>query len=355
MDKIWWGQVTNAVQFIRKIVESVLNEKHLAVELPRDLPWYDTMRDFAEEAIRNRSSERNLESLQDSGQEPGKCVFEAFCNREKQSEYRPAVGYADFLAKCDDIVLNHRIVWVSDLAKQNYSAWLEFVSAYAAACKKERRAGGIFILELREQMGLSAKKGVHMLSFQKEIGHYDSIVFNMLAASSIKKSAISKEYLVELVSNIAGLDMELAAQCIRKYREFLNAPYIILQKIAEQGCRSNGETFENQFREEEVKKQIWKAQIKIIFPLIEEFRGHFVDKYKEQIKRQLPIPYAYGEEFTEADEVEVGTLYFMACNEKLHISTEDYHKLKMFREARNRLAHLCILSDQEMEDIFSVF
>ena len=42
-------------------------------------------------------------------------------------------------------------------------------------------------------------------------------------------------------------------------------------------------------------------------------------------------------------------------NEKLHISSEDYHKLKMFREARNRLAHLCILSDQEMEDIFSVF
>ncbi len=355
MDKIWWGQVTNAVQFIRKIVESVLNEKHLAVELPRDIPWYDTMRELTEDAIRRRSSDRNLVSLQDSGQEPGKCVFEAFCDREKQSEYRPAVGYADFLAKCGDIVLNHRIVWVSDLAKQNYSAWIEFVSAYAAACKKERRAGGIFILELREQMALSAKKGVHMLSFQKEISHYDSIVFNMLAASSIKKSAISKEYLVELVSNIAGRDMELAAQCIRKYREFLNEPYVILQRITEQGCRSNGESFENQFREEEVKKQIWKAQIKIIFPLIEEFRGHFVDKYKEQIGRQLPIPYAYGEEFTEADEVEVGTLYFMACNEKLHISSEDYHKLKMFREARNRLAHLCILSDQEMEDIFSVF
>lgn len=177
----------------------------------------------------------------------------------------------------------------------------------------------------------------------------------MLAASSIKKSAISKEYLVELVSNIAGRDMELAAQCIRKYREFLNEPYVILQRITEQGCRSNGESFENQFREEEVKKQIWKAQIKIIFPLIEEFRGHFVNKYKEQIERQLPIPYAYGEEFTEVDEVEVGTLYFMACNEKLHISSEDYYKLKMFREARNHLAHLCILSDQEMEDIFSVF
>ena len=192
MDKIWWGQVTNAVQFIRKIVESVLNEKHLAVELPRDIPWYDTMRELTEDAIRRRSSDRNLVSLQDSGQEPGKCVFEAFCDREKQSEYRPAVGYADFLAKCGDIVLNHRIVWVSDLAKQNYSAWIEFVSAYAAACKKERKAGGIFILELREQMALSAKKGVHMLSFQKEISHYDSIVFNMLAASSIKKSAYPK-------------------------------------------------------------------------------------------------------------------------------------------------------------------
>ena len=355
MDKIWWEQVTNAVQFIKKIVQSVLNEKHLAVELPKNIPWYDTMRDYAEEAIRRRSSDRNLVSLQDSGEEPGKCVFEAFCNREKQSEYRPAVGYASFLAKCDDIVLNDRIVWVSDLAKENYSAWIEFVSAYAAACKKERIAGGIFILELREQMALSAKKGVYMLSFQKEISHYDSIVFNMLAASSIKKSAISKEYLVELVSNIAGQDMELAAQCIRKYREFLQKPYAVLQRIAEEGCRSNGEAFEKQFREEEVKKQIWKAQIKIVFPLVEEFRGHFVDKYKEQIERQLPIPYAFGEEFTEVDEVEVGTLYFMACNEKLHISSEDYHKLKMFREARNHLAHLCVLSEEEMEAIFSVF
>jgi len=355
MDKIWWEQVTNAVQFIRKIVKSVLDEKHLAVELSRDIPWYDTMRDLTEDAIRRQSSERNLVSLQDSGEEPGKCVFEAFCNREKQSEYRPAVGYAGFLANCADIVLNHRIVWVSDLAKENYSAWIDFVSAYAAACKKARRSGGIFILELREQMALSAKKGVHMLSFQKEISHYDSIVFNMLAASSIKKSAISKEYLVELVSNIAGQDMELAAQCMKKHGEFLKEPYVILQRIAEQGCRSNGNPFENQFREEEVKKQIWKAQMKSIFPLVEEFRGHFVNKYKEQIERQLPISYAYGEEFSEADDVEVGTLYFMACNEKLHISSEDYHKLKIFREARNHLAHLCILSEEEMEAIFSVF
>ena len=39
MDKIWWEQVTNAVQFIRKIVKSVLDEKHLAVELSREIPW----------------------------------------------------------------------------------------------------------------------------------------------------------------------------------------------------------------------------------------------------------------------------------------------------------------------------
>lgn len=357
MENIWWKQVTNAVQFIEKMVETVQEkEKHVALELPENMPWYDTMIQLAEEKMRGGSSERKLVFMQGDEEEAGKSIFLEFCSGDKQTEYNPAVGYAAFLAKSDDIVLNERIVWISGIPRDRSRDWMEFVSEYASSRKKKGGGGGIFILELQESaVGLAKKKGVQMISFHKEISRYDSVVFNMLAASSIKEPANLKEYLAELISNIAGSDIELGAQCVRRHKEFLTDPYQALQRISLEELRSSGKEFNIALNPEEVKKQIWKAQIKIIFPLIEEFRGRFVDRYQEQIRGQLPIPYAFGEEFTVADEVEVGTLYYMACHDKIHVSRKDYDCLKMFREARNDLAHLSTLSQQEMKIIFDAF
>jgi hypothetical protein len=353
MDKIWWNQVTNATRFIDDIVESVTEGKSVILALSDNVPWYNTMRELVEDDIRKRSSERTLISLIDSADEPGRIILNKFCKKEKRDDYRPAMGYAGFLAKSDDIVLNDRFVWVSGIPNHRYDDWIEFVENYGKCLGKDKK-GGIFILELKHSQGINGKKGIQEIYFDKEIGQFDQYVFNMLASSSAKESAYLRQYLSELVSDIVGNDIELCACCIQRYKKFLTDPYRTLQSITSEEIRSNGDTFNVSLSDDEVKMRTWKAQIKTIFPLIEEFRGTFVNTYKKQIENKLPISNTFGETFGEVNEVEIGTLYHMVCSETIQVSSEYYHRLKLFKEARNRLAHLVILNQTEIEAIFEV-
>ncbi len=103
---------------------------------------------------------------------------------------------------------------------------------------------------------------------------------------------------------------------------------------------------------EAVEHCIWLAQIKTIYPKIEEYRENFVQKYFDRIALQLPISAPYGEVYTEPKDVELGTLSYMAGNGNLSLSTSAYDKLKAYKEARNKLSHLNTLSIQEIYGMF---
>lgn len=353
MDKIWWSQVTNAKRFIDSIVESVTGGSNVILELTDNLPWYNTMKELVEDDIRKQNSERTMFPLTDGEEEPGKIILDGFCKKEKRDDYRPAMGYAGFLAKSDDIVLNDRFVWVSGISGRRYDDWIGFVLNYSK-CLGKGKKGGIFILELKHAPAIGGKKGIKEISFDKTIGKFDRFVFNMLASSSVNESTYLKQYLSELVSDIVENDIELSSLCIRRYKKFLTDPYETLQTIVNEDFKSNGDAFHVSLGDDGVKIRTWKAQIKTVFPLIEEFRERFVHAYKKQIECQLPISNTFGEIFNEANEVEIGTLYYMVCDGTVQVSNEYYKSLKLFKEARNRLAHLVILSQKEIEAIFQV-
>lgn len=353
MDKIWWCQVSNAVQFITKTIDTVLNEKNLLLELPLSLPWYGTMKSQIEEGLRERY-DRSCVTIQDTKMElePGEIILNCMCKEEVRDEYRPSIGYATFLANCNNTCLNNCFVWITNIKEDRLDLWLDFVSDYTKNIGNGKKAG-IFILETNEEKKISGKKGIQVISFNHEMKYSDFLVFNMLVSSSSKEKTEKRLYLAELASLIVGNDIELDSYCVceERYQKFLENPYQTIHEIVNEEYRSDGNAFTFTLSEEEVKRLIWKAQIKIIFPIIEEFRERFITKYKAQIEPFLPIQNTFGEVYSEAIEVEIGTLHYMLCKNLISVTEQEKRTLTLIKDARNRLAHLLCLDIKEVEAI----
>lgn len=87
------------------------------------------------------------------------------------------------------------------------------------------KVGGVFLLEVHDESLLTRGRELKTLSYDRMIGPYDRFIFNMLAASEFRgQSALMKQYLAELVSNVVGNDIELSAKCISMGERFIPDP-----------------------------------------------------------------------------------------------------------------------------------
>ena len=355
MKKLWWEQVPNARKFISEIINFAVDDKNVLLDVPASIPWYDEMQSQIEEGIREQKTGYNLEVLLDDNREPGEIVMRKFCKPEKIQKYRPLIGYAKFLAESDDIVLNTRIVWITGINPDRYTSWAKFANDYKEALPEGRR-GCTFILELNSANSIGAMKGINIVSYKRLIGYFDCFVFYAVAAAIINETAVLKQYLTELVTEVCGNDIELGAECLllENYIEFLNNPINVLKKLEVEKARSDGIDFKINAAENEIVQCVWNAQIKTIFPIIENFRRCFVEKHSEAIQKELPITNSYGEERTQPNEVEIGTLEYMVCEKGITIPVEEHNKLHIYKQARNDLAHLKTLELEKIKEIVRV-
>ena len=203
------------------------------------------------------------------------------------------------------------------------------------------------------KINVSLKRGIKQYLFDDYINEYDRLVFSVLASSSLKEDPLLKNYLAELVATVIGNDIELCAECLKRYHDFLLNPKALIDDIIKNYKNSNNESYVFNKSEDEITHCIWLAQIKTMYPIIETFRGKFIEKHAAIISAELPIASAYGELYTEPKDVELGTLIFMAGNRKIYLNSQEYDILKIYKDARNKLSHLTILSLQEIHQLCS--
>ena len=287
MDSIWWNQVTNAVRFKTDIKDALLDEKSVLLKYTDDMPWKDRFRETVEDAVKEISGEKKFADIP-FVQDPGAYLLKEFCKPEKQTQYRPQKGYPKFFAESDDIVFHDRYFWVKVGDAKNLDDWSALVSDYNKARPKEQKKA-VFILDWQGAERITTKKGLTLFSFDDYIGDYDRIVFAVLASSSRRETAFLNSYLAELVSNLIGNDIELAAECISDHAAFMIDPLACIRKIAENVLRSDGTRFSYTKTPDEVDHLIWRAQIKTVYPYLEEFRENFVRDHEHEIKAHLPM------------------------------------------------------------------
>ena len=349
MDQVWWGRVPNAMAFIQNVTESLLAEKSVLIQSEQSMPWHDTMVDQIKESVMQKDSSKRFEVIRHTD-DPGPYLLNEFCKAEKRAAYRPTKSFARFLAESDDIVLHSRYLWVYPESAEDLDKWTAFASEYIKERGKNKETA-VFIFEWQGEKTKGSRKGIRSVSFDDYINEYDRMVFSMLASSSVKGALVIKNYLAELASNIAGNDIELLASCLQRHAEFLRDPYTVVREIADTEYRSDGSAYYYSGTIEDIEQCIWKAQIKTMYPLIEEFRGIFVEKHTVAISKELPISSSYGETYDDPKDVELGTLVYMADNGKILLNSIDYFRLKKFKDARNRLSHLNVLSVDEIREL----
>ena len=353
MERIWWEQITNANRFVNSIVNSILEEKSSVLALSKLTPWRDTMRELVESRVLSEASDTSLDLLDSPKTNVGEFMLNKYCKEDKRIEYRPNKSYAQFLAESDDIVLNSKFVWIQNISSEIFEEWVNFVSEYHSSMRSDI-SPAVFILETDEDfIRKIAKKGVNNIVYSKEMNDFDTYAFCILAASGLSSRGYLKNYWAELLSNVCGIDIELSGKCLEQEKNFLENPYKVLKDIVEKEIRSDGKPFFFPLDEDCIAKRVWKTQIKTVFPVIEDYREKFVSNYKGQITQLLPIKSSNGEECSEAEEVEIGTLNYMVAIGQLKVDSNTHDELYRFKEARNTLAHLKPLNLVIVNDILA--
>lgn len=353
MDKIWWSQVTNARLFCENVAATVLQGKNVILTLSGNVPWYDTMVEMIE-TILNRENPRNaMEQIECPVQEVGEFLMERYCRKEKRNSYRFGISYAAFLAQSEDIVLNDRYIWVRNIPSSKYKEWMDFIAEYNLKMIPSR-VPAVFILENRdESVRISARKGFQKIDLAKEISAYDRFIFCALAAAAVPCKDYLKPYLADLTSSICAGDIELCALCVAEGDRFLADPEIVVHEKAEKSLRSDGTEFQFWGSGEGIQQKIWESQLKLVFPIVERYRNYFLKKYQRELSLGLPIKNAYGEIVDKLQDIEIGLLIYMVGSGKVKTDSDEYFSLVMFRDARNRVAHVEILSIQELNNVLS--
>ena len=111
--------------------------------------------------------------------------------------------------------MNHYILWVTQADAAQAKKWYTFLEGYSKALGKGKK-GCIFLIETREDVPIIERGSIKRLVYEKEIAHYDTYLFAMLAASTQKQTEGFRQYLAEAVSSVVPDDAELACACTRE-------------------------------------------------------------------------------------------------------------------------------------------
>ena len=336
--KIWWEDLNGPRRFLDDTAENLSAGKSVVLCLPYRVPWLNTMRDTLEKFLRKGTQTIKFIDAEKILSEPQEYVLKYFCANKDGFRPYSKKAYAKFLADSTGIALNDSCLWIRNATSAQIDSWFSFIAEYHSFLDGKR--GGVFLLEANDDRNFIGKPGVEILRYAEKIGAYDSFAFNIFTAADFgSENHLMKQYLAELISALTEGDVEFGAECIKRSDALLRNPDEVFSDILWEGRFTSGKSTND------IEQAIWMTQLKLIFPLVETFRRNFIKQYEEQIKNTPPF-------YSVPEEVEIGQLYGLFNQRRWLISEIDADDLELYREARNKLAHLRAIPFEDMQKIF---
>ena len=341
---IWWENIINAKIFIDSVVEAVSKRESVVMCLPKDIPWEATMREILMSRIREVAHDKSIMELGDIEGSVADYLFKGCCKEDLRVRHRGNVPYAEFMAQKEESTIHSKIIWAKNVVEENISEWIDFMSIYNQKLAKDI-SPGIIIAEVRGcNITFTGSKNVRFISYNDMVTDYDVYSFATLLAAEAKCKTYLRQYLADMTAQVCGNDVELVAECIVRWEDFLKEPQDTLKKIYKKSKRANGEEFNQEISAEELNRRIWTAQVRNIFPELENYRMDFIERHRSDIDKL----------YTGDDPIELGNLYYYVRNWQINVSTEEKDELKMYYEGRNKLAHLTNISFRDIQKILGV-
>ena len=336
----WWTEVSGPSRFISAIVETASAQKSCILSVPAEMPFEADFIGVLTETLQSEFSGHSVVYLSSTDSSPS-TYFMNTCKREARAAFRPKPGYtaAHFLAETKKATMHGGCFIIDLLDQSDFSEWTSFISMYLGNVKKDITPAA-FILICRGEDNFRQVKGLKGIRYRDFSSQFDAYAYCAIRVSQINEVHVIKTYLADLAASLTGGNVEHAETALYVYREFLDDPVLFMTS------HFPGSSY----KEDTLKKLVWESQLKCIFPQIERYRCRFVDKYAAEIERLLPLANPLGDDYTTASDVELGALLFLSRN-GLVIVSDDYHRLKKMSVARNELAHLSVLSIEDVREL----
>lgn len=348
MEQLWWTRLVNSVRLLDDVEDALRNYRSVVLCYDDELPWEDVMYDVLDQRVLEMTDSRTFKVLDVSGaKEPGMFLLNEFCREEERADYWPPQHKTPerFLAQNKSTPLNNRFVCLKGINSHTAAEWVNCVAGYVESCDADSEHG-VFILLVKGAVSACPKELKH-LKYADYVSDYDCMMLCLTLISEISCDRAEKMYLCELASNLAHNRVELAGILASEKLELVRDPY----KVTERVFKEHGidcELDRNELRES-IERAIWEAQIKLVFPKIENFRAEIIRKYETRLLQFLPIKNSNNESITVPADLEIGQLYYIFGTRLT--GKPEFDMLSKMRDARNKLAHWNPLPYQTLKEL----
>jgi hypothetical protein len=333
---VWWNGTAISRRFLGRIFDALAaseaNERrHLVIGID-GCPWPDIMREQVRSFMEHERQmfTRNI-NIDEIGIKPLDQYFlESQVDRKIAVAFREGDGVSLTEYLRGNGVFLGKLFWIAGVTEPHLAAWLPFLKQYHPKNSND----GIFVLEYsggpEGLTEISFPKTVVLVKMAQNASLYDRLSFAMTLAADRGEPETWKHCLARLVVYFYENNIEMLSD-------------VLLNSNGIDGLLN---TLKYNDESRFVKAQ-WKAQLEILFPLIENLREKLVEKYYNAINEALVRndELFFGRRITDPLDAELGLIFYLANkrdhkgDKYLYLPYADYSMLADIHEYRNLLAH----------------
>lgn len=358
----WWSKITGPRELVDLTAAALTSKKNVVISVPDDLPWRHEFRNVVRLELENAIKlDELMVDVIDVNDEcivecnPGQFLLDRYALRDDRIGYRSGgkESIQEYLIRKG--VLRNKILWIKGFGQSDPGNWLHFIKNWSIDDVGE----GIFVVEINEVFKPVDSKTTTALGYDDLVGAYDSRLFGSLLIGDNKTDRLStewKKYAVALTSSLCGTDAEIIYEFVRLHDFKHCDPIDTIREIADlpdfekRGCRDHVLDLCRTQAISDLRKRIWEGQLETIFPLIEFERLNIIDKYRNQLKRELESGIVqFDRRIDDPDDIELGTLVYLCVSRRIDVEdSEVYRRIHFLRDCRNFLAHRKICSVEDV-------
>jgi len=327
---VFWEEIPGPRRILGEIT-GALREGHPVLLDTTEAPWLKDLRYMVcAELQKEGVYAEEIDARESGANHPGNYLLDRFGKKEEINGYREGIDppLPDYLRSRG--TLEGKLLCVWGVQPNRFKAWSDFVTRYKSGGVK----GGVFLLESAGgglNLAASARK-LAAIDARQRISVYDVLSFAMLLASPLALPEIWKHYLAWYASTVFERDIETLAAFLTEAAASGGAPGDLVRALE---ARAGDPRL--------LARSAWRAQLQIIFPVIENLRVEIITRYRDRIQTALDrteVLYC-GKKIKNPYEAELGYLVYLANQGNLlSFPHDDYSDIAFLHECRNSIAHM---------------